>query len=552
MITKSTGKGGNLLAYFKSKKDKMGKLREQAAVRLWGNPELTQNLLDLQAPPFVGEEAGPRRMTVHLQGSLSHLMVGCSERQEVVEPWLLQICEHVMDLNLAGLQRTSLPFVWYKHAQKIGTHAHGARGHSLLPFGGPYEPPLKAALLQRHDRLVSRAMGLSDPLDPARALLVMSGWASWKEDKIPLIKKIICTTQRLWAEGKIKKHGDLENVVLKELNYEVLASPDKGGRPVPRASQASNPRLPQYPNCVTVRAEGEIIVLRGPLCRPSFQGARWQRSLDRRQREVDQLRNSPSALYQEFNPLLSAYIQEQRARLEWISSPEDVTEKDFEWLVSLIVMEPLDSKMPELAEDPLIAYPALYYPYFGDDAEIAWELTDPRIATGKIVLDPRRPELEPDGDLFWPGQVLPVQALRQPPSPPPLADIVSDAPAPRLLAPSGPGPSNSTGQEAKAPPAALVVPPAPRLPSTLALRANSTGAEKDKLKQRRTLQQERDQVVLETQWEAELARSEPQSLQEARVVIPAPDLPPTEAIRPGGDEPALPGEHSPAPDFGMS
>jgi hypothetical protein len=319
---------GDLLDYLEDPRDHMGVRREMEPRRLRGDPELATSLIDAQAPPFVFGADKQKRKIRHYRRHLVHLISCFSEPRERVEKALPDVIRLTEMLILAGLRRNALSFVWVEHPENYGAHAHAGLVTSLLPEGGPYRPRLSAKLRLHFDRLVSRKLGLSDPLRPDRALLVMACWASWKPRKRPHILEIINATQERWKDER-KEPMDhkifLELLKGEPLRHTILATPEKDGEPQLVDPKAAPAGFEPYPHTVAIRVRDseDVIYLRGPVCRPTFSADTWRDKLRRREEDAIQLQDHPEKVYQRFERLLEARVRLQR-KLYGVGGDRDV------------------------------------------------------------------------------------------------------------------------------------------------------------------------------------------------------------------------------------
>jgi hypothetical protein len=409
--------GGDLLTYFKSKRDKMGRLREKEPLRLSGEPDALEHVLRRLAGTWVREKDQRRRWAWFCRQHLIHLMHCFSEPRLEVEAALPRVVQSTESLFLLGMPRNGLYFVWYEHPQAKSAHTHGALLLSFLSREArPYPADIPARLVQYHDRLASHALNLSDPMDPNRALLVTAAWASWKPNKQPAIRKVIGATHAAYREKELGTHQEFLKL-LEQLGFSVLASPGSDGRPQLRVERNHRCRVPLYPNCVTARCGKETVVFRGPICRPGFSRKRWESLRDRRQEACDRLQEHPAEVYGEFADLVKQRIAHQRGRFPQDSASDYLTAslEDFDWLAP-----PTSARRPRRTDpldltDPLIGAPDLYYPFHGGQEDSAWE------GDVRGFAPTERPDLEREGveeDLFWPRRFKLVHRHRSPPGPP--------------------------------------------------------------------------------------------------------------------------------------
>jgi hypothetical protein len=358
---------GNLFAYLMGPKSMSGKKREQTPVLLRGNPGLATALLELQAPACMRDLDKPRRLVRHYQRHLHHVILGFSEDQKTVESALPTAMRSTEKLVLIGLPLGSLHFVWVEHGQTLRTHAHGGVVESLLPIGGPYDLDLSPALLLLHDRLLSRKLGLSDPLDPARARLVSPSTFSCKPHNEALIRRIVDATDALWLGNGLARHDDFLKLLAAELKLEILL------RPGPRGEGLLQPgaglfHLRPYPNTVAVRNGDHLLCLKGPACRYHYAANQWRRELKDRQDAVDLFNEAPQRVNDLFRQLLQQRLERQQLLYRVLPGPDMVTLEDFEALelpLKPLVLQP-ESRVVETRPEvePYRYAPEQSYPFF--------------------------------------------------------------------------------------------------------------------------------------------------------------------------------------------
>lgn len=379
--------GGNLLKYFKSPKDHKNLPRAEAPIELRGNPDLANRWLKSVAPAWVEEKDKPRRWVRHCRRHLAHLILCFSEPRSTVEKHLLQVAQSTELLFQIGAPRDSLYFVWYEHPEgEGGAHAHGALLLSwLTPEFGVYEPSLRAVLLQHHDRLISYTLGLEDPLERSRVRLVSAAWASWKPKCKEHILEVTGAANEAFKQEQRYEHKMFVKL-LRGKGFRILAKPDAAGKPVSLLPVAPGISVPMYRNTIAVSRDDNVIVFRGPLCRPGFDADRWRESLRQREDAVVALYANPKGYYEEFAELVDRQYKEYQGKSGW---PGDnlVSIKSFDWL------NPKDSRRdrPKAFEegqaDPLLALESGDYPFACDDEEIAESVDDPRLVTTRSLSD---------------------------------------------------------------------------------------------------------------------------------------------------------------------
>lgn len=345
---------GDLFAYLKGKRTSMGDLRQQAPIVIQGNETAAIELLVAQAAPGVRprnhQPAGTSERKVkrrpqtewvrHCQSHLVHFMNCFHESQKRVEDHLVQIVHATEDLVLAGLPREALHFAWYKHGQEYGTHSHAGMVRMVLHSGAPYEPRLSTDLCRLFDRLVSRQLGYSDPLDSRGFRVVHAAWGSWKSYNYDKIREVCQLATTEWRGKKLKSHEDFIELLRRPaLGLTIAVRPNKKGDPIVQPGIPSL-RIPLYRNTVVVlvNATRRLICFKGPACRPDFSLRRWRERLKKRAAQARALRWNPKPVYEAFKKSLEDRIHSQQSLL---NGPDEhrVLLKDFEWLAPAEIPE---------------------------------------------------------------------------------------------------------------------------------------------------------------------------------------------------------------------
>lgn len=334
---------GNLIDYIKGPKDSHGVKREEPPQRIRGNDELLNDLLTAQAPFGVGRKkklrtlGKPGRAAMewvrHCRMQLVHIINCFHETEEIVTTALLKrtACA-TEDLVLAGMPREALHFTWFKHGKKKGGHAHAAMARFLLPSGRRYVLRLDRELRVSFDRLISRRLGLTDPLDPAGFRVVYGGRNSWKPHNYELIRAVCREATRRWHRNELTEPGQFARM-LPDFGLAVIFIPDSTGHPLLQPGAAGSGAAP-YPHAVVARRKdtGHTVVFSGPACRGDFAAEEWRRRLEARQREAKNLEVYPYKTFEVFKRCFARRHAFQHQSFSHLRDEECIRLADFDWL----------------------------------------------------------------------------------------------------------------------------------------------------------------------------------------------------------------------------
>jgi len=358
---------GDLFPYVEEDHDMMNKEREEEPAVWRGIARNATRLLEAQMPPHVREDR-KRQWVRHSRRHLTHIMNCFAESKAVVESVLPQVIPWTEDLFLAGLPRDALYFCWYEHPQERGAHTHAGLVNTVLPAGGPYHPRLRAELRTLFDRLVSRRLGLVDPLAADRMVPVLAGWGSWKEANEEAIRKVVaaasagCDANRRTATTCLHRHADFLEL-LQQHEFEILAAPALDGWPVRRVDWSDPVAVPLYAYTVVVRGkQGEVILFRGPLCRPDFKIEMWDKQVAEQKLIEAELVHHPERVYKRFVRRLTERIKVQQRDFRSVVAKQDcVRVRNFREL------DPATYELPPLLEPSSSSEPSmcsiLHYPF---------------------------------------------------------------------------------------------------------------------------------------------------------------------------------------------
>ncbi|HZR21112.1 MAG TPA: hypothetical protein VFE51_27770, partial [Verrucomicrobiae bacterium] len=383
--------GGNLDAYFPSKKNHRGELREQHPIKLSGHLEVASEYLRKQAPPHVTQADQKRRLVRHLWRHLIHIILCFSEAQAIVEQLLPRVINAKVDLILAGTFREALAFSWTEHPQNVGTHAHGSLDCRFLPVGGPCHLNLSAKDNLLHDRVLSHKLGLPDPLSQFPLLLATD--ASWKKENIKWIRPLLDAVHALDAQKKTAGDGVGHRELLgllREFHFEVLAVPDANGSHQLLDSSALD--IPLYKGMILTRTpEQSLVYFKGPICRPGYDLAKRRKQEQERDQAIDELKNHTDKVFRPLLSRISARIDAQKSLgVKTHGGSERVMLAEFLWLDGPPepLPEVLENQAPSCpttfeldleygTENPMRYAPEFIYPFdTGWDEPIEPELLD--------------------------------------------------------------------------------------------------------------------------------------------------------------------------------
>jgi hypothetical protein len=333
---------GDLFNYVKGGKDSKGVEREKPAACIRGDDVAMTKLLIAQAAfgvrPKEARDRSPLPMRSHTewvrhcQRHLVHIISCFHETDDRISPELDKIARATEDLILVGMPKDALHFSWYRHSQEKGTHSHGGMARILLNSCKPYEPKLRKELRWHFDRLVSRRLGFSDPVDPQGFRIVHGGRGSWKPQNFDIITSVCQEATKRWRANKLTKRGEFPKL-LNEFDLTVVFEPDAFGRPVLQPKGAGI-AAPCYPNTVVARREdtGGIIVFCGPACHGDFSADKWHARIDGRAKAAADLRLFPYKVFVEFERCVIRRFHEQRPESLHVEPEDCVYLKDFDWL----------------------------------------------------------------------------------------------------------------------------------------------------------------------------------------------------------------------------
>lgn len=324
---------GNVWPYFKSARDMMRRQREFQARLCRGEEIALRAALAAQAPagvvdpetrPRPASRRRPRGATPwirHCQDHQVHLISCFVEGCDVVGPKLETALPLTEGLLRLGLPETALKFGWYEHPRRAGSHAHAGMLRTLVPAGGPYSPRLSPALCEKFDRLLSRHLGVADPLAPEGLRPLYLAWGSAKAENEPELQDICVALAELCRPAKTGPPPPARLVDwLREKQYVVLVEPDDEGSPQLTAEAQQFPgtaALALYPHTVVIRSRDaqRVLYLKGPACRPGDWLGAYRSLIEERRAQVAALVDVAGArqYYEEFLQLTEQRFVEQAA-----------------------------------------------------------------------------------------------------------------------------------------------------------------------------------------------------------------------------------------------
>ena len=397
---------GNLKKYFESKRDSKGIERQRMPdggdPTRWisGTPEAAEKWLEQIAPPHVRRDR-KRRWVGHCRKHLTHLIVGFAEGYPQVRPYLPLVIRTTERLLAAGLPLDRQTVFWCEHPLLQHSHVHGGLVRALLPDGGAYDPKLDRELVVECSWLVSRRLGLSNPLDTLAARMIRGCEFSYRPENRAQIGRICQAVQERFWNNRLATHEKFLQLLNGSKLGQVLVSPGPDGRAQLRTDRQIE-RLYNY--SVAVEGRGDSVIwLAGRICRHNFQADRMRAELNDRARQFNPGR--AREVYLRFLKNLNQRISQQfrgrgrggrpkelrpeiRASFEWLNPDRD--EQRWVALESLALSAQPGDRMSELVGLPepgfarsefqtpsLSSIPEAAYPFYSDVDDLPRDLTGP-------------------------------------------------------------------------------------------------------------------------------------------------------------------------------